>query len=105
MPGKPFQSKLLPHLAFIRECRLQGMSYPRIAAELRAQFGLPVASSTVFSFVRVRARRRPVLTLPEPMAAPAAPTATRPIPGVRNAEARRSWLSYDPAKPLEKDPL
>ena len=37
MTRKPFQSKLRPHLEFIRECRAQEMSYPQIAAELRAR--------------------------------------------------------------------
>lgn len=104
MPGRPFQSKLLPHLEFIRECRAQGMSYPRISVELRARFGLHSAPSTIFSFVKVRARRRPVFALPEfgrTPAASAAPRSTQPAP---RAGVRSNWLSYDPAKPLEKDP-
>ncbi len=99
MPGRPFQSKLLPHLEFIRACRAERMSYPVIAAELGHRFGLKVAASTVFSFVKVRASRRPVLTLPEPAVAPAAPKATRQTPA-----PRLRWLSYDPTKPLEKEP-
>jgi IS30 family transposase len=66
MPGKPFQSKLLPHLAFVRERRARRWSYVRIAAALRQEHGLSVAPSTIFSFVKVRARRpRAVHTLPE----------------------------------------
>ncbi|MDI1336454.1 MAG: hypothetical protein PSU94_09775 [Lacunisphaera sp.] len=104
MPGRPFQSKLLPHLEFIRECRAQRMSYPRIAAELRARFGLHVATSTVFSFVKVRARRRPVFALPESGRTPADSAIPRPTQPVPRAGVRSNWLSYDPAKPLEKDP-
>ncbi len=80
MPGKPFQSKLLPHLEFIRECRAQRMSYPRIAAELQARFGLKTAPANIFSFVKVRTRRRPIYALPPPEPAHAPAAAPRPIP-------------------------
>ena len=104
MSGRPFQSKLLPHLGFIRECRAQRMSYPRIAAELRTHFGLHSAPSTIFSFVKVRARRRPVFALPESVGISTAPAIPRPAQPVPRAGVRSNWLSYDPAKPLEKDP-
>ena len=66
MPGKPFQSKLIPHTEFIRDCRAHQMSYPRIAAELKSRFGLETAPSNIFSFVKVRARRcREIYTLPD----------------------------------------
>ncbi len=112
MPGKPFQSKLLPHLDFIRERRAEGIGYRQIAAELQARFGLRTAPGNVFSFVKVRARRRPVFALParEP-AAPSPPrqapkpTATRPhllrLPAVPPNRGG-NWLNYDPEKPLEK---
>jgi hypothetical protein len=104
MPGRPFQSKLLPHLEFIRECRAQRMSYPWIAAELHSRFGLHCAPSTIFSFVKVRARRGPVFTLPEFGRTPAVSTSSfSPQPAPR-AGVRSNWLSYDPAQPLEKDP-
>jgi len=104
MPGRPFQSKLLPHLEFIRECRAQRMSYPRIAAELRSRFGLHCAPSTIFSFIKVRACRRPVFALPESVRTPTAPAMPRPTQSAARAGARSNWLSYDPAQPLEKDP-
>lgn len=104
MPGRPFQSKLLPHLELIRECRAQRMSYPRIAAELRSRFGLHCAPSTIFSFVKVRARRRPVFALPESVRTRTAPTMARPTQSAPLAGVRSNWLSYDPAQPLEKDP-
>ncbi len=104
MIRKPFQSKLRPHLEFIRECRAQEMSYPRIAAELRARFDLSAAPSTIFAFVKVRACRRPVFSLPppEPMATP---LRAPPAPAAVAAETgtRAGWLFYDPAKPLVKD--
>ena len=53
-----FQSKLEPYREFIRECRAKRWSYPRIAAALRETHGLSAAPSTIFSFVKVRAKRR-----------------------------------------------
>lgn len=104
MTGKPFQSKLRPHLEFIRECRAQDMSYPRIAAELRARFGLSVAPSTIFAFVKVRSRKRTVIELLSP--APPRPATTLPLPKRPPAQpaASANWLFYDPKKPLEKLP-
>jgi hypothetical protein len=63
MPGKPFQSKLGPFVALIREWRRQRWTYPRIAGALREQHGLSVAPSTIFSFVKVRSRKRGVVAL------------------------------------------
>ena len=59
-----FQSKLEPYLEFIRECRAKRWSYPRIATALREDHGLSVAPSTIFSFVKVRAKRRRLYALP-----------------------------------------
>ena len=56
MPGRPFQSKLEPHLDFIRECRRKRWSYGRIAQAIHEQFGMKVAANTVFSFVKVRSK-------------------------------------------------
>jgi hypothetical protein len=105
MPGKPFQSKLLPHTEFIRECRAQGLGYREIAAELRTRFGLRTAPGNVFSFVKVRARRRPVFSLPPletTAVAPAHPAPSTPRPSTHRPAAPANWLNYDPAKPLEK---
>jgi len=106
MTRKPFQSKLRPHLEFIRECRAQEMSYPRIAAELRARFELSAAPSTIFAFVKVRSRRRTVVTLlAAETARAAAATPELRTPTARpaaKAAASANWLFYDPTKPLEK---
>ena len=48
---KPFQSKLIPHLEFIRECRGQAMSYQCISAELRAHFGTPISLAPARCFL------------------------------------------------------
>lgn len=75
MPGKPFQSKLEPFHEFIRECRAKRWSYQKIAEVLTAEKHLPVSPNTVFSFVKVRAKRRRVYTLPplESAISPASP--------------------------------
>ena len=59
-----FQSKLEPYREFIREWRAKRWSYPRIAAALREEHGLSAAASTIFSFVKVRAKRRRLYALP-----------------------------------------
>lgn len=107
MPTAPFQSKLLPHLEFVRECRFKRMSYPQIAARLLAQFSVRAAPSTIFAFVKVRARRRNVITLPAPVpsVAPMQLTAIRKIPSGPSTGIRDPWLLHDPAKPLVKDAL
>jgi hypothetical protein len=108
MTRKPFQSKLRPHLEFIRECRAQEMSYPRISAELRTRFGLSAAPSTIFAFVKVRSRRRSVIALlaretkHEPAAAPEPRTPAQSARPAAHTAASANWLFYDPTKPLEK---
>jgi hypothetical protein len=60
----PFQSKLIPHEDFIRECRNKRWTYPRIAAALLEKHNLKVGATTIFDFVKVRARKRTVYALP-----------------------------------------
>jgi hypothetical protein len=60
----PYQSKLIPHEDFIREGRAKRWSYPRIAAALLEQRGLKVGATTIFDFVKVRARKRRLVELP-----------------------------------------
>ena len=107
MTRKPFQSKLRPHLEFIRECRAREMSYPQIAAELRSRFGLSAAPSTIFAFVKVRSRRRSVVTLLAAAQIPATAaikrlTSVPPERPLAKAAGATGWLFYDPTKPLEK---
>jgi hypothetical protein len=105
MPGKPFQSKLIPHSDFIRESRARGLGYREIAAELHVRFGLRTAPANIFSFVKVRARRPPMFSLPpreSSAAPPTRPTPAMPRPPTRPATAPSNWLNYDPEKPLEK---
>jgi hypothetical protein len=104
MPGKPFQSKLVPHTEFIRESRACGLGYREIAAELRLRFGLHTAPANIFSFVKVRAHRRPVFYLPqrETTAVPSPPATAVPHLPMRPPTASGNWLNYDATKPLEK---
>lgn len=69
MPGKPFQSKLEPFYAFIRECRTKRWSYARIAEAITRDHGMSVSANAVFSFVKVRAKGRKLYTLPGQSAA------------------------------------
>jgi hypothetical protein len=59
----PYQSKLIPHEDFIRECRAKRWTYPRIASALLERHGLKVGT-TIFDFVKVRARKRRAFELP-----------------------------------------
>jgi len=63
MAGKPFQSKLEPHRDFIEKARREGKSYVKIANLLLNEEHLKVAPSTIYSFVKVRSRRRRVVTM------------------------------------------
>jgi len=71
----PYQSKLIPHEEFIRQCRAKRWSYPRIAAVLLAELGLKTGASTIFDFVKVRARKKRLIELP-----PSSSPTTQPIP-------------------------
>ena len=64
MHGKPFQSKLEPFYEFIREGRSKRWSYQKIAEALTNEKGLSVSANAVFSFVKVRAKRRRLYALP-----------------------------------------
>jgi hypothetical protein len=70
------RSKLEPYAELIRGLRQRRWTYRQITDALRTQFGVVVAPSTVFAFVKVRARRKAGFALPPPVAASAAPTAT-----------------------------
>ena len=87
MPGKPFQSKLEPFLEQIGQWRCQRWSYPRIAEALHKEHGMTVAPSTIFSFVKVRAKGRNVFALPSREASLS--------PGRNVSRESPDWLSTD----------
>ena len=76
MPGKPFQSKLEPFYEFIRESRSKRWSYQKIADVLTREKGLAVSANAIFSFVKVRAKRRSLYALPPLESPPSFPAAT-----------------------------
>ena len=86
--GKPFQSKLAPHYELIARLRKKHTPYPEIARLLHEEHGLKVASSTIFEFVKVRARRSGVFALPE------IPGSATPLPSLPAAASE-----VQPAKP------
>ena len=80
--GKPFQSKLTPHYELIARLRKKHTPYPEIARRLHEEHGLKVASSTIFEFVKVRARRSGVFALPE------VPSSVPPLPSPPSATSQ-----------------
>lgn len=108
--AKPFQSKLTPHLEFIRECRASRWPYDRIAEELMTRFGLRVAPSSIHAFVKARSVRRDVFTIVSASAQAPAQTSTATDDAIERLKAQArpgdtaqtTWQFYDPSKPLEK---
>ncbi len=95
MPGgKPFQSKLTPFYEVIQRLRKKHTPYPEIAKRLHDEHGLKVSASTIFEFVKVRARRSGVFALPEmPTAAPIHPppaTATSEAQAAPQAQGKKA---------------
>jgi hypothetical protein len=75
------RSKLEPYAELIRGLRQRRWTYEKIADALRTRFGVTVAPSTVFAFVKVRARRKAGFVLPAPAVTacdPHGPGAPRP---------------------------
>ena len=60
MPGKPYQSKLIPYANEIRRLRMEDRTYREIAEHLSETYGVTVDHSTIFNFVKVRSRPRKV---------------------------------------------
>jgi Fic family protein len=54
MPGKPFQSKLKPYEAELREILASGCGFRGAAAEINRRHGLNVSHNAVFSFLKNR---------------------------------------------------
>ena len=54
MPGKPFQSKLKPYEAELREILASGVGYRGAAQEINRRHGLNVSHNAVFSFLKNR---------------------------------------------------
>lgn len=69
--NNPFNSKLIQHTELIRDSRKQGLSYVKIAKMLKKEHMLKVAPSTIYSFVKVRSKKRKVVTMLEENMPPA----------------------------------
>ena len=107
MPGgKPFQSKLTPFYDLIARLRKAHTPYPQIAQLLRDEHGLEVAASTIFEFVKVRARRNGVFALPEiPTAAPvpaSSPAATHEAQAAPPSRAKKVARTVDAGSGSQK---
>ena len=64
MPGKPYQSCVIPHeneIIVLRQ-RRPPMPYAQIADLLREKYQLRVCRETIFKFLRVRSRGRKVFS-------------------------------------------
>lgn len=109
--AKPFQSKLTPHLEYIRERRSARIPYSQIANELASRFGLRVAASSIHAFVKARSTRRDVYTIADSQPHlrgkeltaeskdPIEQLKSKPISTTTQSSA---WSFYDATKPLEK---
>ena len=104
--GKPFRSKLEPFAEIIRELRRKRNSYQEIRRKLREEHGLSASCSTIFSFVKVRSKRRNFYAMAEAVSpinsTPAQPTPDaieklrrKPIP-----EPKKKLFEFDENKPL-----
>jgi Fic family protein len=58
MPGKPFQSKLKPYEAELREFFASGVGFRGAALEINRRHGLDVSHNAVFSFLKSRSAPR-----------------------------------------------
>lgn len=67
------RSKLEPYAELIRGLRQRRWTYGKITDTLRTRFGVTVAPSTVFAFVKVRAHRKGEFSLPPPVSTPHEP--------------------------------
>ena len=107
--GKPFQSKLIPFTSAIRTWRRQGKSYSVIAS-LLAERGVAAAPSSIFHFVKVRSRKRRVITMlgqgaedflsHQASSDSLAALKRQPV----RARAKRSAFHFDETQPLTLQP-
>ena len=94
----PYQSKLIPFEDFVRQCRAKRLSYPRIAEALLKEHGLKVGGTTIFDFVKARARKRRAFELPpreEPISKPAGGFFESPAQPTKPNEAKRPKWNID----------
>jgi hypothetical protein len=95
IPERRPRSRLEPHIEVIRELRRKRRSYQEIATFFKEHLKIPVAPSTVYEFVKSRARpaKKPMVELPDVEAAKPVqvqagkPLETTPIPASQLSRA------------------
>lgn len=75
---RPAASKLDAYHELIRTLRQRRWTYKEIASALRDEFGVKAAPSTIHAFVKVRAQKKAVASLPPPDHEPTPPPLGRP---------------------------
>jgi hypothetical protein len=73
----PAASKLDRYHEMIRTLRQRRWTYKEIAAALRDEFGVTAAPSTIHAFVKVRAKKKAMASLPSPSHETTAPPSHR----------------------------
>ncbi len=108
LPERPPRSKLEPHAEIIWELRKKRRTYEEIAAFLREHVEVTAAASTIYEFVKRRAKQarpraatKPEVPAPLPSATrPESPSATPPVPSADAVRERLRALKQQPATAL-----
>jgi transposase len=121
MPGKPFQSSLIPYEEEILSLRRQRppMAFARIAEILMEKYQVPIQRAAICKFVRLRARWKKkeaqqnraaaktwntALThRSQPQSARTAPKTDAVPPNTAGTEPRRPWLGGQNEKPASRE--
>jgi hypothetical protein len=102
--GNPYQSKLEPFADLIRDWRRRRKSYRLIAQILRDEHGVQTDHTSIWSYVKVRSRSRPVYTITEDAVRKLpTPSALDPIARLKAkpvAAPSAPIFEYDENKPL-----
>ena len=99
--GNPYQSKLEPFADLIRDLRRRRKSYRRIAQILRDEHGVVTDHTSIWSYVKVRSKSRPVYTISEDV--PKQRASTDPIARLKAKPVpppKEPIFQYDENKPL-----
>ena len=121
MPGKPFQSSLIPYEEEILSLRRQRppMAFARIAELLREKHQVPIQRAAICKFVRLRARWKKkeaqqnraaaktwntALThRSQPQSARTAPKTDAVPPNTAGTENPRPWMGWQNEKPASRE--
>jgi hypothetical protein len=104
--GKPFRSKLEPFAELIRNLRRKRNSYQEIQDKLREEHGITASRSSIFSFVKVRSKRRKFYAMTEGAVAASTTPARHPLDAIEALrrkpipEPKKKIFEFDETKPL-----